>query len=143
MYQMTDPTFAETRRYCVRHHIVVDDGCSWKGFSTRVAPSRAVELTSVYLDRNVAQILAHRRPAATSQQKQELAAVIHLCGAGPARVFARHGFSLTAGERCGDHDVAAYLAQVIAMKQEFQRLSANERRGRRMNREFMVAPETP
>jgi hypothetical protein len=107
----------------------VDDGCSWDGLYTRVAPSRAVEVTSVYLDRNVTQIVAHRRPAATPQQKQELAAIIHLCGAGPARVFARRGFSLAAGERCGDHDVAAYLALINAMKREFQRFAANEPRG--------------
>jgi hypothetical protein len=129
MYQMTDPTFAETRRYCIRHHIVVGDGCSWNGLYTRVAPGRAVELTSAYLDRNVTQVLAHLRPAATLQQKQELAAIIHLCGAGSARVFARRGFSLTAGERCGDHDVAAYLAQINVMKRKFQRFAADERRG--------------
>jgi hypothetical protein len=28
------------------------------------------------------------------------------------------------GERCGDHDVAAYLAQINAMKRQFQRLAA-------------------
>ena len=128
MYQMTDPTFAEARRYCLRHHIVVDDGCSWNRLYTRVAPSRAVELTSVYLDRNITQIVAHRRPAATLQQKQELAAIIHLCGAGSARVFARRGFSLIAGERCGDHDVAAYLAQISAMRREFQRFALDQRR---------------
>jgi hypothetical protein len=49
MYQMTDPTLAETR--CIRDHIVVDDGCSWNALYPRVAPSRAVELTAVYLDR--------------------------------------------------------------------------------------------
>jgi hypothetical protein len=129
MYQMTDPTFAEARHYCIRHHIVVDDGCSWNWLDIRVAPSRAVELTSVYLDCNVTQIVAHRRPAATPQQTQELAAVIHLCGAGSARAFARRGFSPTAGERCGDHDVAGYLAQINMMKREFQRFAADERKG--------------
>jgi hypothetical protein len=92
-------------------------------------PSRATELTAVFLDRNVAEILARRPGKATEQQKQELAAIIHLCGAGPARVFARRGFFLTAGERCGDHDVAAYLAQINAMKREFQRFAVNERSG--------------
>jgi hypothetical protein len=129
MYQMTDLTFAEARRYCIRHHIVVDDGCSWNWLDIRVAPSRAVELASVYLDRNVTQIIAHRRPAATPQQTQELAAIIHLCGAGSARAFARRGFSPTAGERCGDHDVAGYLAQINMMKREFQRFAADERKG--------------
>jgi Transglycosylase SLT domain len=129
MYQMTDPTFAETRRYCIRDHIIVDDGCSWNWLDIRVAPSRAVELASVYLDRNITQIVAHRRPAATPQQTQELAAIIHLCGAGSARAFARRGFSPTAGERCGDHDVAGYLAQINMMKREFQRFAADERKG--------------
>jgi hypothetical protein len=86
-------------------------------------------LTSVYLDRNVTQIIAHRRPAPTPQQTHELAAIIHLCGAGSARMFARRGFSLAAGERCGDHDVEAYLAQINVMKREFQRFAANERKG--------------
>jgi hypothetical protein len=60
MYQITDPAFAEARHYCLRHHIVVDDGCSWNGLYTRVAPSRAIELTAVFLDRNVTEIVAHR-----------------------------------------------------------------------------------
>jgi hypothetical protein len=88
-------------------------------------PSHAIELTAVFLDRKVAAILA-RRPNATAtlQQKQDLAAMIHLCGAGPAKAFARRGFRLIAGERCGDHDVATYLAQVNAMKREFLRIGA-------------------
>jgi hypothetical protein len=60
---------------------------------------------------------------ASRQQTQELAAIIHLCGAGPAKAFARRGFHLIAGERCGDHDVATYLAQVNAMTLKFLRLA--------------------
>jgi hypothetical protein len=119
MYQMTDAAFAETRRYCVRRHTVVEDGCLWNALYTRIVPSHAIELAAVFLDRNVTEILGHRPNTATPQQKQELAAVIHLCGASTARVFARRGFSLIAGERCGDHDVAAYLAELNAMKLEF------------------------
>ena len=116
MYQMTDVAFAEARRYCIRHHIVVEDGCSLTGLDARVLPSRAIELTSVYLDRNVTALLARRPNARGSpQHKQELAAIIHLCGAGPAKAFASRGFHLIAGERCGDHGVAAYLAQISAM----------------------------
>jgi len=37
------------------------------------------------------------------------------------------GFQMMAGERCGDHLVAAYLAKVNAMKQQFLRLAANGR----------------
>jgi hypothetical protein len=62
---------------------------------------------------------------AREQQKQDLAAFIHLCGAGPATAFARRNFHMVAGERCGDHLVAAYLARVNAMKQQFLRLAAD------------------
>jgi hypothetical protein len=127
MYQMTDAAFAEAQRYCIYHHTVVEEGCPLKGLYTRVVPSHAIELAAVFLDRNVTAILSHRRsPAASPQQKQELATVIHLCGAGSANAFARYGFILTDGERCGDHDVATYLAQVNAMRQEFLRIAAEK-----------------
>jgi hypothetical protein len=58
------------------------------------------------------------------QQTQDLAAIVHLCGAGPAAVFARSGFQLIPDARCGDHDVAIYLARVTAMKRQFRRLAA-------------------
>jgi hypothetical protein len=127
MYQMTDAAFAEARRYCIHRHTVVEDGCSMNGLYTRVVPSHAIELTAVFLDRNVTAILAHRpNETASLQQKQELATIIHLCGAGSATAFARGNFYLTGGERCGDHDVATYLAQVNAMKQEFLRFAADK-----------------
>jgi len=134
MYQITDATFREARRFCVRDHVVVEDGvwhdvrsCWFNGLYTRVVPSHAVELTAALLDRGVAQTLErHRIATATLGQKQDLAAVIHLCGAGPGDAYARRGFRLTAGQRCGDHDVGRYLAHVNARKREFARLAATE-----------------
>lgn len=126
MYQMTDAAFAEAQRYCIRRHTVIENGCWFNSVYTRVVPSHAIELTAVFLDRNVAAILARQTNAtAGPQQKQDLAAIIHLCGAGPAQTFARRGFDLIAGERCGDHDVAIYLARVNAMKRQFLRLAAD------------------
>jgi hypothetical protein len=127
MYQMTDAAFAEARPYCIHHHIVVEEGCSLNGLYTRVVPSHAIELTAVFLDRNLTAVLAQRPGSrASRQQKQEVAAMIHLCGPGSAKVFAHHGFHLTDGERCGDHDVATYLDQVNAMRQEFLRFAADK-----------------
>ena len=125
MYQMTDAAFADARRYCIRHHAVVQDGCWLNGLYTRALPSHAIELAAVFLDRNVAAILA-RRPSSTAsqQQKEALAAVVQLCGAAPAKTFAHRGFHLISGERCGEHDVATYLGQVGAMVREFLRLAA-------------------
>jgi len=78
--------------------------------------------------RNVAAVLARAPDASPNpQQKQDLAAFIHLCGAGPASAYARRGFQVTAGERCGDHLVAAYLAKVNAMKRQFLSLAADGR----------------
>lgn len=131
MYQMTDGAFAEARPYCIRRHAVVAEGawndwhaCWFNGLYTRVVPSHAIELTSVYLDRKVTAILGGRDSKPGSQQKQDLAAVVHLCGAGPATSFARRGFRPAPGERCGDHDVATYLSRVNAMKRQFQALAA-------------------
>ena len=125
MYQMTDAAFAEARPYCIRDHIVVEDGCSLTGLDSRVLPSRGIELTAVFLDRKVTAILARPlKAAASAQRKRELAATIHLCGAGPAKAFARRGFHPIAGERCGDQEVATYLAQINAMTREFLRIEA-------------------
>jgi hypothetical protein len=125
MYQMTDAAFAEARRYCIRDHIVVEDGCSLTGLDSRVLPSRGVELTAVFLDRKITAILARpKKTAASSQQKRDLAAIIHLCGASSAKAFARRGFHPIAGERCGDQEVATYLVQINAMTREFLRIEA-------------------
>jgi hypothetical protein len=126
MYQITDATFREAKRYCVRDHVVREDECWFRGLYTRVLPSHAVELTAGLLDRGVAATLERNRiGGATLRQRQDLAAVIHLCGAGPGDAYARRGFRLTAGQRCGDHDVAGYLARVNAMKRQFARLAAS------------------
>jgi hypothetical protein len=124
MYQMTDAAFAEAQGYCIIHHTVVKTGCSATVLYSRVVPRHATELTAVFLDRNVTAILGHRRTTTISrEQREELAAITHLCGAGPAKAFVRRGFRLTPGERCGDHDVAAYLAQINAMKRQFLHLA--------------------
>jgi hypothetical protein len=139
MYQITNGTFAEARRYCVHDNVVVEDGpwhawrsCWFNGLYTRVVPSHAVELTSAYLDRRVAEILRrHSIRDATLGQKQNLAAVIHLCGAGAGAGFARRGFHLASGQQCGDHAVRSYLAKVNAMNGFFAGLDADDRRRKR------------
>jgi len=135
MYQITDATFAEARRYCIHNHVAVEDGpwhawrsCWFNGLYARVVPSHAVEMTSAYLDRRVAATLARRRIAGvTLAQQQDLAAVIHLCGAGAGEEYARRGFQPAAGQRCGAHDLRRYLARVDAMQRVFLRLAAATR----------------
>ena len=84
MYQMTDAAYAEAARYCIRGNAVVDTECGFTGLYTRAVPSHAIDLAAVYLDHNVAAVLARAPDAAPSpQQKQDIAAFIHLCDAGP------------------------------------------------------------
>ncbi len=128
LYQTTDPAYAEAARFCIRDHAVTDTGCGFTSLYFRAFPSHAIELASVYLDRNVASVLALAGDVKPSpQQKQDLAAFIHLCGAGPATAYARRHFQMISGERCGDHLVAAYLSGVNAMKRQFLRLAADGR----------------
>lgn len=134
MYQITDGTFEQTRRYCVHHHVVVADGpwddprsCWFNSLYLRVIPSHAVEMTSAYLDRVVAGILArHGIRRATLQQRQNLATLAHLCGAGAANLYARRGLQLAPGQKCGDHSAQAYLAKVQAMRRVFAALAARD-----------------
>jgi transglycosylase-like protein with SLT domain len=126
LYQMTDGAYAEAARSCIRRNAVTDDGCGLTSLYIRTIPSHAVELTAVYLDRQVAAVLARAPDAKPNpQQTQDLAAFIHLCGAGPALAFVRRGFQTMTGERCGDHLVAAYVAKVNALKRQFGRLAAD------------------
>jgi hypothetical protein len=127
LYQMLDAAYADAAHFCIRDNAVTVSGCGSTGFYIRAIPSHAIELTSVYLDRNVADVLARAGDVKPSrEQKQDLAAFIHLCGAGPASAYARRKFQMMAGERCGDHLVAAYVAKVNAMKRQFLRLAADE-----------------
>lgn len=135
MYQLTDGTFQLAKRYCIHDHEVVEDGrwqnlqsCWFNSLYSRVVPSHAIEMTSALLDRNVAGTMGHRRAAsATLQKKQDLAAIIHLCGAGAGQDYARRGFRLLPRQRCGDHDVNSYLARINGLKRQFAHLSSGGR----------------
>jgi hypothetical protein len=130
MYQITDATFVEARRYCIHNHVVAEAGqwsdmraCWFNGLYTRVVPSHAIEMTSAFLDVGVTRVLERRHVlSATPRQKEDLAAVIHLCGQGGSDAYVRRGFA-PAGLRCGDHGVAGYLAEVNSLKRQFVDMS--------------------
>ena len=132
MYQITDGTFAEARHYCIRRHALVREGewndwhaCWFNALYARVVPRDAIELTAAYLELKVAAILARRaRTPASALQQQHLAAVVHLCGAGAAALYAERGFRFSDGQRCGEHDPREYLRRVDAMGTQFARLAA-------------------
>ncbi|HWN40202.1 MAG TPA: lytic transglycosylase domain-containing protein [Gammaproteobacteria bacterium] len=131
MYQITDGTFEIARRYCVHRHRVVEDGhwydfkaCWFNVLYTRTVPSHAVEMTAAYLDRGVENLLARQGVRATLAQKQTLATLMHLCGAGAASEYARRGFALAPGQTCGSHDARRYVTSVATMQRRFKALAS-------------------
>jgi hypothetical protein len=134
MYQITDGTFAEARHYCIRDHMLRHDGpwndwhaCWLNGAYLRIVPADAVELTAAYLELKTGEILA-RVPGrgAGAHERQHLAAMVHLCGAGAAAGYARRGFRLLPAQRCGDQDPRVYLRRVDALTEVFAGLAARD-----------------
>jgi hypothetical protein len=130
LYQLTDAAFAEGRRLCIHDHHVARAGawydleaCWFPALYSRTVPDHAIEMTAARLHEHVVQTLGPARVARLGTTPREhLAAVIHLCGPGRGAVFARRGFRVSAGERCGTHDLAAYLARVDRFTLLFERL---------------------
>lgn len=133
MFQITDGTFAETRKYCIRNHTVLTEGpwsdlssCWFNSLYARNLPSHAIEMTAAYLHQRVVDTVGARHTAKASlAQKQRLAAVIHLCGLKRGETFAARGFRVTPGELCGTHSLQRYLTQIDLMKKRFARLAGN------------------
>jgi len=131
MFQITDGTFALARRYCIHDHEVVEDGpwhawrsCWFNGLYFRVVPSHAAEMTSAFLDASVAQVLRRvGREDAPLARRQDLAAVMHLCGVAAGEAFARRRFRVPPPPFCGGQNVPAYRERVRAMQREFGRLA--------------------
>ena len=132
MFQLTDGTFAEAQKYCIEDHSVTtadssgdsEAACSFNGLYMRTLPSHAAELTSAYLHRSVVKTLGEKRAKKISlKDKQRLATVIHLCGASRGKKFAARRLRLNPGERCGTHDLKAYLDKVGHMQMHFAQLA--------------------
>lgn len=124
MFQITDGTFEEARKFCIRdHEVKTGAACTFNTFYLRTLPGHSIEMTAAYLHRSVVGALAARRRAKVSlEQKQKLAAVIHLCGAHRGQEFAARGFRAGADELCGSHSLRGYLTKVDLMKKRFAKL---------------------
>lgn len=132
LLQMTDGAYRRARRLCIRDHAVARQGawydpraCFLNALYLRTVPSHAVEMTAAWLDLTSEQILARPgvRPP-SPDERRALAAVVHLCGPERGAAFARRGYRALRGERCGDHDLRAYLARVRTLAATFQEAMA-------------------
>ena len=121
MFQIIDGTFEEARRYCIHDHRVVEEGPwhDWKSCWGNELYFRVDPVPCDRADRRPTSTRASSGPCAgipvrgaTLRQKQDLAALIHLCGAGAGAAHARRGLRLAPGLRCGSHDAFRYIAKV-------------------------------
>ena len=132
LLQMTDGNLEEARHLCVHDHEVARAGawhepraCWLNGLYARIVPGHAIEMTSAWLDACVREIVAERRiRRMTPERERRLAAVVHLCGRARGAEYARRGFWFIPGERCGEHDLARYVARVESLARTFARLAA-------------------
>jgi len=133
LLQMTDGNYERARRLCVHDHEVAREGPWWdprgcflNGLYVRTVPGHAIEMTSAYLDVELSGILARpgvRRP--TAAERDALLAAVHLCGPERAAGLAQRGYRAAPGERCGEQDLAAYLARVRGYALVFAALAAD------------------
>lgn len=131
MFQITDGTYAQAKRYCIHHNEVVEDGpwydwrsCWFNWLYFRVVPSHAAEMTAAFLDRSVARTInVHKLDNPTMRQRQDVAAIMHLCGVAAGEAFARRGFRLASNQHCGGQNVGAYLGQLHALQRTFATLA--------------------
>lgn len=130
MFQITDGTFAAARKHCIRDHEVATEGpwydlrsCWFNSLYTRILASHSAEMTAAYLHRKVVDTLSTRPTTKVGpDQKEKLAAVIHLCGPKGGMSFAKRGFHASPDERCGTHGLRRYLTKVGRMKRHFAQL---------------------
>lgn len=130
MFQITDGTYEQAKRYCIHDNEAAEDGpwydwrsCWFNWLYLRVVPSHAAEMTSAFLDISVSRSLRQlKKENATLRQKQDLAAIMHLCGVAAGEAFAKRGLRLAANQRCGGQNVGAYLRQIYAMQRAFATL---------------------
>lgn len=131
LYQYTRPTFKDAKRFCIHNHKVNFDGpiydfssCWFNRFYSRFWPSHAIEMTSARLTYYVESIISKQKIGKVSMRdKHKLASIIHLCGIGKGRQFAKSGFQLTSVPKCGSHSTEVYLNRIFRNIQRFNSVS--------------------
>jgi hypothetical protein len=131
LLQITDGTLADASMLCVHDHEVARSGawhdlrsCWMNGLYARVVPGHSIEMTAAWLDASVRDIVTDQRIGRmTRERERQLATVVHLCGRTRGAEHARRGFWFIPGERCGEHDVAGYVARVDSLERTFERIA--------------------
>jgi hypothetical protein len=129
LFQLTEGTFQEAKKFCIHDNEVVRDG-PWYNFSScwfnalysRLSASDSIEMTAARLQHLVDR-LGYNGPVA---QKQELAAMIHLCGFGKTQQYVKRKIKKVGF--CGDHHVGSYIRKIRLLERSFLALRSPKER---------------
>lgn len=128
LYQFTTGTFKQAQRFCIQDNKVVKStvwfqptGCWFNRFYLRFSAADSIEMASAYLTHSLSKFKSAR--ALSLKRKERLAAIIHLCGFGVAKRFARRLGNIGSHHRCGTHSIRHYLRRLERAKAQFERLA--------------------
>ncbi len=134
MYQITDGTFAEARRYCVHRHrrrgralVRVAVVLVQRAVYAHGAVARGRDDGGVSRCRSLTGPRPLSAPSRDARAEADLATMMHLCGAGAAAEYARRGLQRRRGQRCGSHDARTYVTRVTSMQDASRRSRVPER----------------
>jgi hypothetical protein len=116
LMQITDGNLQQAGRYCIKDGRPATSGCLLTSLYSRLSPSDSIEMTSAYLHVQVARVAPKKT---TLRRRQELAAVMHLCGPDKGPAFVRAGFDSERMGVCGRQAVRPYVRRVMRLREEF------------------------
>ncbi|MCP4757784.1 MAG: transglycosylase SLT domain-containing protein [Proteobacteria bacterium] len=130
LFQYTEGTFKDGKRFCVHFGKVVLDGkwydpfsCWFNWFYSRTSPSDSIEVTAARLQHYVDRVVGKNHRQVEGNRKRKLAAVIHLCGTKKGRLFAKSRYRFSSLGKCGSHDPARYYRKINSLHKHFISLS--------------------
>jgi hypothetical protein len=135
LFQLTQGTYLEAKKFCIHNGKVAMDGpwfnlrsCWFNWTYSRLSATDSIEMTSARLHHLVQNLTGSSQLSIS--KKQELAAVIHLCGLRKAQQVLKQGAKLLG--YCGDHHVGSYLAKIRSLERKFSLLRGSQNSGRKV-----------
>lgn len=133
LMQFTDGTFQSASDLCVHDGQVREagpwhdpDSCWFNWTYTRLSADDSIEMASAHLTQHVERLLgdrAERLSQRNPQAVEDVAAMVHLCGAHAAKKQLKRGVRRVRNARCGSHPVRPYLRRIQKYRRTFSRLS--------------------
>lgn len=128
LFQYINSTFEDGKRFCVHNGKVAFAGkwydrksCWFNSFYSRLSASDSIEITAASLHYYVEKTLDKR--SVSLNKKQELAAVIHLCGKRKGKQFVKLNFNFSRLPLCGSHNAGNYYKKIKYYQNKLESLN--------------------